>query len=54
MRILVTGGSGVLGGALRPLAEAAGHDLAMPTHIVLDLFDADAVAAVVSKVDAWL
>jgi nucleoside-diphosphate-sugar epimerase len=26
MRLLVTGGTGVLGRALRPLAEAAGHE----------------------------
>jgi nucleoside-diphosphate-sugar epimerase len=44
MRLLITGGTGVLGHALRPLAEAAGHDLAMPAHDELDLFDAAAVA----------
>jgi NAD dependent epimerase/dehydratase family enzyme len=27
MRLLITGGSGVLGRALRPHAEAAGHDV---------------------------
>jgi nucleoside-diphosphate-sugar epimerase len=26
MRLLITGGTGVLGQALRPLAEAAGHE----------------------------
>ena len=39
MRLLVTGGTGVLGRALRPLAKAAGHELAMPGHEELDLFD---------------
>ena len=44
MRLLITGGTGVLGRALRPLAEAAGHDLAMPEHLELDLFDPAAVS----------
>lgn len=34
MRLLVTGGTGVLGRALQPFAEAAGHELAMPGHEV--------------------
>ena len=52
MRLLVTGGTGVLGRALQPLAEAAGHDLATPTHEELDLFDSSAVAAAVTDADA--
>ena len=48
MRLLVTGGTGVLGCALRPLAEAAGHAFAMPRHEELDLFDPSAVADAVS------
>src|SRR5215471_2861241 len=44
MRLLVTGGTGVLGRALKPLAEAAGHELSTPGHVELDLFDACAVA----------
>jgi nucleoside-diphosphate-sugar epimerase len=44
MRLLVTGGTGVLGRALQPLAEEAGHELAMPGHDELDLFDPSAVA----------
>ena len=44
----------MLGGALRPLAEAAGHQLAMPTHKELDLFDPSAVADAVRDVDAVL
>jgi nucleoside-diphosphate-sugar epimerase len=54
MRLLVTGGTGVLGRALRPLAEAAGHELAMPGREELDLFDPAAVADAVRDVDAVL
>jgi nucleoside-diphosphate-sugar epimerase len=54
MRLLVTGGTGVLGRALRPLAEAAGHELAMPGREELDLFDPSAVAAAVRDVDGVL
>jgi len=51
VRLLVTGGTGVLGGALRPLAEAAGHELAMPGREELNLFDPAAVAGAVRDVD---
>jgi nucleoside-diphosphate-sugar epimerase len=51
MRLLITGGTGVLGRALRPVAEAAGHELAMPAHEELDLFDPAAVADAVRDVD---
>jgi dTDP-4-dehydrorhamnose reductase len=44
MRLLITGGSGVLGRALRPLAEGEGHEFEMPRHQELDLFDPSAVA----------
>jgi nucleoside-diphosphate-sugar epimerase len=54
MRLLVTGGTGVLGRAVRPLAEAAGHEFAMPKHEELDLFDPDAVADAVRGVDGVL
>ena len=54
MRLLVTGGTGVLGRALRPLAEAAGHELAMPGREELDLFDPAAVAGAVRDVDGVL
>jgi len=54
LRLLVTGGTGVLGRALRPLAEAAGHELEMPTREELDLFDPAAVADAVRDVDAVL
>jgi dTDP-4-dehydrorhamnose reductase len=50
MRLLVTGGTGVLGVALRPVAEAAGHDCVMPGREELDLFDPSAVAAAVCDV----
>jgi nucleoside-diphosphate-sugar epimerase len=51
MRMLVTGGTGVLGRALKPLAEAAGHEVAMPGHEELDLFDSGAVADAMRDVD---
>jgi nucleoside-diphosphate-sugar epimerase len=54
MRLLITGGTGVLGRALRPLAEAAGHECAMPGHDELDLFDASAVADSMRDVDGVL
>jgi nucleoside-diphosphate-sugar epimerase len=54
MRLLITGGTGVLGSALRPQAEAAGHELAMPGHEELDLFDPPAVADAVRNVDGVL
>jgi nucleoside-diphosphate-sugar epimerase len=54
MRLLVTGGTGVLGRALRPLAEAAGHELHAPSRTELDLFDRAAVAAAARGIDAVL
>jgi hypothetical protein len=42
MQLLITGGTGVHGQALRPLAEAAGHQIAMPGRDELDLFDRSA------------
>jgi nucleoside-diphosphate-sugar epimerase len=54
MRLLVTGGTGVLGQALRPLAETAGHELAMPGREELDLFDPTAVADAVRDVEGVL
>ena len=54
MRLLITGGTGVLGRALRPVAQAAGHELAMPGHDELDLFDPSAVADAVRDCDGVL
>jgi nucleoside-diphosphate-sugar epimerase len=54
MRLLITGGTGVLGRALRPLAEAEGHEFAMPGHEDLDLFDPAAVADAMRDVDGVL
>jgi dTDP-4-dehydrorhamnose reductase len=39
MRVLITGGTGVLGRAFRPVAEGAGHEVAAPGRAGLDLFD---------------
>ena len=54
MRLLVTGGTGVLGRAFLPLAGAAGHELRSPGRAELDLFDPAAVRAGVRGVDAVL
>src|SRR5262245_11592150 len=53
-RLLITGGTGVLGRALRPLADAAGHDCATPRREELDLFDPSAVADAVRDTDGVL
>jgi nucleoside-diphosphate-sugar epimerase len=54
VKLLITGGTGVLGRALAPLAEAEGHELAMPAHEELDLFDPAAVADAVRDTDGVL
>ncbi len=54
MRVLVTGGSGVLGRASMPLLRDAGHQIDAPRHDALDLFDARAVAAAVRGAGAVL
>jgi nucleoside-diphosphate-sugar epimerase len=54
LRLLVTGGTGVLARALRPLAEDAGHELELPGREELDLFDPAAVAEAVRDVDGVL
>src|SRR5690349_21781874 len=54
MRILVTGGSGVLGKAVLPLLAADGHDVAAPGHAALDLFDPAAIGEAVAGSDAVL
>jgi nucleoside-diphosphate-sugar epimerase len=53
-RLLVTGGTGVLGRALRPAAEAAGYELETPGREELDLFDPAAVADAVSGIGGVL
>ena len=52
MRVLVTGSAGVLGRALVPLLEGAGHDVRAPSRGELDLFDPPAVAAAMAEADA--
>ena len=54
MRLLVTGGTGVLGRAFVPLARAEGHRVRAPGRAELDLFDPAAVAAAAGDVDAVL
>jgi nucleoside-diphosphate-sugar epimerase len=54
MRLLITGGTGVLGRALRPLAESAGHEVVAPSRTELDLFDALAIVDAVRGIDAVL
>ena len=54
MRVLVTGGSGVLGAASIPLLRDAGHTVDAPARTELDLFDPQAVAAAVADKDAVL
>jgi nucleoside-diphosphate-sugar epimerase len=54
MRVFVTGGTGVLGRALGPLARSAGHELLAPTRDELDLFDPVAVAHAIQGIDAAL
>ena len=54
MNLFLTGASGVLGRAIEPLAEPAGHSLRAPSHHELDLFDTAAVARAVGDVDAIL
>ena len=52
MRVLVTGGSGVLGDASIPLLRDAGHTIVAPGRTELDLFDPGAVTAAVAGMDA--
>jgi nucleoside-diphosphate-sugar epimerase len=54
VRLLVTGGAGVLGRAFLPLARAGGHEVNAPGRAGLDLFDPAAVAAGVRDADAVL
>ena len=54
MRLLVTGGTGVLGRAFLPWAEAEGHQASAPGRAELDLFDPAAVAGQLRGVDAVL
>ena len=50
--MLVTGGTGVLGRALRPLAQSAGYEFRAPTRDELDLLDPVAVASATRGIDA--
>jgi nucleoside-diphosphate-sugar epimerase len=52
LRILVTGGSGVLGRGLLPRLADAGHHVFAPHHQELDLFDPQAVSAALTGCEA--
>lgn len=52
MRILVTGGSGVLGRATVPLLRVQGHEVVASARMELDLFDPEAIARAVEGIDA--
>lgn len=54
MRVLVTGGSGVLGRATIPLLRGKNHHVLAPPRAQLDLFDPAAVARALDDVDAVL
>jgi len=54
MRVLVTGGSGVLGRATIPLLRTENHNVLAPTRTNLDLFDPKSVAEVVADTEAVL
>jgi uncharacterized protein YbjT (DUF2867 family) len=54
LRLLVTGGSGVLGRATIPLLRAEGHEIDAPAPAKLDLFDSAAVASAVDGAAAIL
>jgi nucleoside-diphosphate-sugar epimerase len=52
LRVFVTGASGVLGHALLPLLDAAGHHVRAPDHRELDLFDARSVREALLEIEA--
>jgi hypothetical protein len=54
VRILVTGGGGVLGQATIPLLRAEGHEINAPAPTQLDLFDAVAVLHAVGGTEGVL
>ena len=54
MRLLVTGGTGALGRAFLPLAQAEGRQVSVPGRAELDLFYPAAVAAAMRGVDVVL
>jgi nucleoside-diphosphate-sugar epimerase len=52
VRVFLTGGTGVLGQAARPLLAGAGHEVTAPGSKDLDLFDPAAVAGAVTGMAA--
>ena len=54
VRLLLTGGTGVLGRAVQAVADDAGHELVAPKRDELDLFDRAAVGEAVRGMDGVL
>jgi nucleoside-diphosphate-sugar epimerase len=54
VRLLLTGGTGVLGRAVQSVARDAGHELAAPKHDELDLFDPSEIGDAVGGMDGVL
>jgi len=52
VRVLVTGGSGVLGRAAIPRLRTLGHEVSAPPHGELDVLDRDVLQAAVTSADA--
>jgi nucleoside-diphosphate-sugar epimerase len=52
MKVLITGGTGVIGRRLIPLLQNEGHEVTAPRHADLDLEDPSAVSQALEGIDA--